>query len=177
MKAHEILRLVIQQYGVKKLAAELKLSRPLLYKWMEPCGGTESGLTNPLDRILTLYLITRDVRLIQWLCAQADGFFVANPVAAPLATKAKMEKLDLTQAEAVVLRDEAELLSSLAELLAEKELSRVKVSRLRARWEQCKADTERLVRALEGGEFRKQLMAWLLKFYPVCDALTPGGLI
>ena len=30
---------------------------------------------------------------------------------------------------------------------------------------------------LVGVDFRKQLMAWLLKFYPVYDALTPGGLI
>ena len=172
MKSHELLRLVLKKPGVKKVAVELKLSRQLVYKWQEPCGGTESGLTNPLDRTAQVYRLTRDRRLVEWLCAEADGFFVANPP-----DKTSPAKMDLTQAEAMVLRDEAELLASLAGLLAEKELSVEKVSRLRGLWERCKTDTERLVRSLERGEFRKQLMAWLPKFYPVCDVLTPGGLI
>jgi hypothetical protein len=36
---------------------------------------------------------------------------------------------------------------------------------------------ERLVRALEHGTFWRQLAVCMLKFYPVYDALTPGGLI
>ena len=175
MKSHEAFRSLIKKHGAKQLAAELGVSPSTLYKWSEP---GECHRKNPCERLALLRRATGDNTMLQLLCAEADGFFVANPpVAAPRATKAKMETLDLTLAEAVVLRDEAELLSSLAELLAEKNLSRAEVSRLRARWERCKTDMERLVRALEGGEFRKQLMAWLLKFYPVCDALTPGGLI
>ena len=175
-QSHAVLRAAFKPKGCKRIAADLKLSLSIVHKWSRARRDGLSEEFNPLDRVATLYLITGDRQLIQWLCAQADGFFVPN-VAAPPATKDSAGKLDLAKAEAVVLQEEAELMASLAGLLAEKELSREKVSRLRALWERCKADMERLVHSLERGEFRKQLTAWLLKFYPVCDALTPGGLI
>ena len=171
MKSHELIRLVIQKYGVKQLAAELKLSRPLLYKWMEPHGGTESGLPNPVDRIVQLYLITRDVRLVQWLCAQAGGFFVANPPVKPLRA-AK----DLLPVESIVMAEQATLLATLAKVLGHR-VSSAEARSLRSQWEQCKSDMERLMASCERGAIRQKLTAWLLKFYPFWDALTPGGLI
>ena len=167
MKSHEVVRKACKRMGCKQVAADMKVSTSLVQKWGRPRADGRSEEWNPLDRADLLYRVTEDIGLVKWLCAQAGGFFVANPVVAPLATKAKMEKLDLTQAEAVVLRDEAELLSSLVELVAEKELSPAKVSRLRAVWERCKADVEGLVMRCERGALRLGTVLWPIVWWAV----------
>src|SRR3712207_9306946 len=69
--------------GVKAVAAALKVSPALVYKWCEAPADSEdpeqSGAKNPLDRVREMYALTKDIRLIRWLCNQAGGFFVSNP--------------------------------------------------------------------------------------------------
>src|SRR5437762_3797872 len=84
MKSYEVIRNAVDEPGVKAVAAALKVSPALVYKWCEPPAEADdpdqSGAKNPLDRVREMYMLTKDIRLIRWLCNQADGFFVANPV-------------------------------------------------------------------------------------------------
>src|SRR3954471_24320255 len=84
MKSYEVIRQSVEEPGVKAVAAALKVSPALVYKWCEPPADEsdpdQSGAKNPLDRVREMYLLTKDIRLIRWLCNQADGFYVSNPV-------------------------------------------------------------------------------------------------
>src|SRR5438105_8757357 len=84
MKSFDVIRQAVDEPGVKAVAAALKVSPALVYKWCEPPAEADdpdqSGAKNPLDRVREMYLLTKDIRLIRWLCNEAGGFFVANPV-------------------------------------------------------------------------------------------------
>src|SRR5215471_16850066 len=84
MKSYEVIRQAVDEPGVKAVAAALKVSPALVYKWCEPPAATDdpdqSGAKNPLDRVREMYLLTKDIRLVRFLCKEAGGFFVANPV-------------------------------------------------------------------------------------------------
>ena len=87
MKSYEVIREAVNEPGVKAVAAALRVSPALVYKWCEPPADEDdpdqSGAKNPLDRVREMYLLTKDIRIIRWLCNEAGGFFVANPVADP----------------------------------------------------------------------------------------------
>src|SRR5687767_1970516 len=84
MKSYEVIRQAVDEPGVKSVAAALRVSPALVYKWCEPPANQDdpdqSGARNPLDRVRDMYMLTKDIRLIRWLCNEAGGFFVANPV-------------------------------------------------------------------------------------------------
>src|SRR4029077_3355309 len=84
MKSYEVIRQAVDEQGVKAVAAALKVSPALVYKWCEPPADEsdpdQSGAKNPLDRVREMYLLTKDIRLIRWLCNEAGGFYVSNPV-------------------------------------------------------------------------------------------------
>ena len=84
MKSFEVIRQAVDEPGVKAVAGALKVSPALVYKWCEPPAEDEdpdqTGAKNPLDRVREMYLLTKDIRLIRWLCNEAGGFFVSNPV-------------------------------------------------------------------------------------------------
>src|SRR5438094_9494516 len=86
MKSFDVIRNAVDEPGVKAVAAALKVSPALVYKWCEPPAEADdpdqSGAKNPLDRVREMYLLTKDIRLVRWLCNEAGGFFVANPVPA-----------------------------------------------------------------------------------------------
>src|SRR6266704_186717 len=83
MKSYDVIRAAVEEPGVKAVAAALGVSPALVYKWCEPPADSEdpeqSGAKNPLDRVREMYALTKDIRLIRWLCNEAGGFFVANP--------------------------------------------------------------------------------------------------
>src|SRR5437016_8971303 len=83
MKSYEVIRQATDEPGVKAVAAALKVSPALVYKWCEPPAEKDdpdqSGAKNPLDRVREIYGLTKDIRLIRWLCNEAGGFFVSNP--------------------------------------------------------------------------------------------------
>ena len=144
MKSHEVLRRSFKKVGCKNVAAELKLSQSLVYQWSRGRAG-KSEARNPLDVVGQLVQITGDRELVQWLCAQADGFFVANPKI----TQGK--RLTLLAAECELVKECGELLAESFQAVSGKELSPEKVSRLRADWEKVKAVAERFVRLVEQG--------------------------
>src|SRR5690349_3864035 len=84
MKSYDVIRTAVDEPGVKSVAAALRVSPALIYKWCEPPADEsdpdQSGAKNPLDRVREMYLLTKDIRLIRWLCNEAGGFYVSNPV-------------------------------------------------------------------------------------------------
>src|SRR5438045_8522757 len=84
MKSCDVIRAAVEEPGVKAVAAALGVSPALVYKWCEPPADVEdpeqSGAKNPLDRVREMYLLTKDIHLVRWLCNEAGGFYVSNPV-------------------------------------------------------------------------------------------------
>src|SRR5438270_6123535 len=110
MKSYEVIRQAVEEPGVKAVAAALKVSPALVYKWCEPPAEKEdpdqSGAKNPLDRVREMYGLTKDIRLIRWLCNEAAGFFVSNPAAS------KAKTLDES-----IFAETGEMVRELSELL------------------------------------------------------------
>ncbi len=68
MKSYEVIQKAVEEPGVKAVAAALKVSQALVYKWCEPPADSEdpeqSGAKNPLDRVREMYALTKGKMLI-----------------------------------------------------------------------------------------------------------------
>src|SRR6185503_9845966 len=149
MQSHELLREVFQQTSPKQVSSDLGLSLSLIYKWAEPPDNAAgSGSSNPLDRIDALLRSTNDVRLVQWLCERAGGFFIRNP-------KTHNPHPDfLIPATNEIIQEFADLLAVIASAAADSNISTEEARKIRARWEELKGVTETFVRCCEEGNFR-----------------------
>ena len=151
MESYEVLKQSFEAVGVKKVAAELHLSQSVVYKWcLPPETETEdgSGTRNPLDRLKEILKVTGDNGVVQWLCQQAGGFFVPNPVAQ---ANADSEVLRSTQ---VILKEFSELLAEVSKSFdGDQAISPKEAGRIRTEWEQLKTRTEEFVVACEAGVF------------------------
>lgn len=147
MESHELLREVYQDSSPKQIAADLGLSLSLIYKWAEPQEGLGSGATNPLDRVRKLLNTTSDVRLVQWICEQAGGFFIKNP-------KHHWAHPDfLVPATNQIVQEFADLLAVIAKAAADNQISPPEAKAIRGRWEDLKSVTEGFVHCCEEGNF------------------------
>jgi hypothetical protein len=147
MQSHELLREVYQSGNAKQIAGDLGLSLSLIYKWAEPAQDSGSGTTNPLDRLEALVRSTRDVRLVQWICERAGGFFIRNPKAV------WPHPHFLIPATNQVVQEFADLLSVVAQAAGDNQITRTEAVSIRARWEELKTVTEGFVRCCEEGNF------------------------
>jgi len=157
MKSHEVIRQAVDERGVKAVAAALKLSPALVYKWAEPPGQgddpEQSGAKNPLDRVRELYLQTKDIRLIRWICNQADGFFVADPDPRACCDPEQ----SIVQGTREMVRDFSELLDVVTR--SAEDDARITVDeadQIRQKWEDLKACVEHFVIGCERGHYAKQ---------------------
>ena len=155
MKSYEVIRQAVDEPGVKAVAAALKVSPALVYKWCEPPAEKEdpdqSGAKNPLDRVREMYELTKDIRLVRWLCNAAGGFFVANPV--PELRRAPDETI-FTETRAMV-GDFSELLDEITGSLEDdSQIDAEEADNIRQRWEDLKAIVERFVIGCEKGHYR-----------------------
>ncbi|HNQ73919.1 MAG TPA: hypothetical protein PKN95_09990 [Verrucomicrobiota bacterium] len=147
MQSHELLREVIQQTGAKQVAADLNLSLSMIYKWAEPNAGEGSGAVNPLDRLEQLQRSTRDIRLVQWVCERAGGFFIHNP-------KLNAPHPDyLIPATNQIVQEFADLLAVIAVAAADNRITPNEAKAIRSRWEKLKTVTEGFVACCEEGNF------------------------
>jgi hypothetical protein len=155
MKSHEVIREAVQEPGVKAVAAALRVSAALVYKWCEPTpddedGAEQSGAKNPLDRARDLYMITRDIRLVRWLCNEAGGFFVANP--APQVGKTADQTL--FEHSRQMVREFSELLDAItASVEDDDSVDRKEADEIRQKWEDLKMEVERFVISCERGHY------------------------
>ena len=152
MKSHEVLKEAISEPGVKAVAAALKVSPALVYKWCEPAGGDDdpSGTRNPLDRVRDIYDLTKDGRVVRWLCNEAGGFFVSNPV--PDIRKSVDEQI---YAETrVMFRSFSALLDEITTSTSDDSyIDADEADLIRGKWEDLKATLERFVVCCERGHY------------------------
>jgi hypothetical protein len=155
MKSYEVIREAVEEPGVKAVAAALKVSAALVYKWSNPPEADDpdaSGTKNPLDRVRELYEITRDIRLIRWLCHAADGFFVANPHPDPRHSPDREIFLQTRR----MFREFSELLDAVtASVENDGSVDTAEAARIRLRWEDLKSSLERFVLSCESGDYQK----------------------
>ena len=145
MHSHEVMKEVLKQTSAKQIAADMNLSLSLIYKWAEP---TEegSGASSPLERVGQLLQITHDVRVAQWVCERADGFFIRNPHNLP-------PNQPLIPATNDIVQEFADMLATIAQASADNTISKEEARTIRRRWEDLKSVTEGFVRAAETGSF------------------------
>ena len=154
MKSYDVIRQAVDEPGVKAVAAALKVSPALVYKWCEPPADMEdpeqSGAKNPLDRVREMYLLTKDIRLIRWLCNEAGGFFVSNPV--PEIRKTLDEQI-FTETRSMV-REFSELLDTVTESVEDDPgIDPAEADEIRQKWEDLKACLEKFVIRCEKGHY------------------------
>ncbi len=154
MKSYEVIQHAVEEPGVKAVAAVLRVSPALVYKWCEPPAATDdpeqSGAKNPLDRVREMYGLTRDIRLIRWLCNEAGGFFCANP---SMEHGKPIDQSIFTETRGMV-RDFSELLNAVTESVEDdSQIDTDEAEIIRQRWEDLKACVERFVSACERGHY------------------------
>ena len=148
MQSHELLREVFQKCSPKQVAAELGLSLSMIYKWAEPGDpAAGSGSTNPLDRVDALIQCTNDLRLVQWICQRAGGFFIRNP------KTTNPHPAYLIPATNEIVQEFADLLAVIAKAASDNQINRKEAQDIRSRWEELKSVTEGFVRCCEEGRF------------------------
>jgi len=167
MKSYEVIRQAVDEPGVKAVAAALKVSPALVYKWCEPpadeADPEQSGAKNPLDRVRELYLQTKDIHLVRWLCNEAGGFFVNNPV--PELRKSLDENI-FTETRGMV-REFSELLDTVTESVENNPgIDVQEADQIRQRWEDLKACVEKFVISCERGHYDRP---------PRSDRRPPGN--
>lgn len=146
MHSHEVMKEVLKKTSAKQIAADMGLSLSLIYKWAEPPEDeTGSGASSPLDRVGQLIRITGDVRIAQWVCEQADGFFIRNPHAHATS--------DTLRATNDIVQEFADMLATIAAASADHVISKDEAKTIRRRWEELKSVTEGFVKAAESGNY------------------------
>jgi len=155
MKSYDVIRAAVEEPGVKAVAAALGVSPALVYKWCEPAADSDdpeqSGAKNPLDRAAEMYQLTKDIRLVRWLCNQAGGFFVANPVAN---LRKSVEENIFSETRSMV-REFSELLDAVTESVEDEPgIDPDEADEIRQRWEDLKACLEKFVVSCEKGHYQ-----------------------
>jgi hypothetical protein len=149
MDSCDVLREAVNRVGAKFVAADMKLSSSLIYKWCQTkIGGDCGGVDNPLDRIDKICRITEDIGPVVWLCERFGGYFVENE---EIENGTFRPLLKVTQ----------EILVSFSELLEQVSKSiqddgredKAEAIRIRKEWEELKRVTESFVNACESGVY------------------------
>ena len=155
MKSWEVLREAADVVGVKMLAARLNLSTALVYKWCQETPKEDpdsSGARNPLDRLREIYDVTKDQRVINWMCNAAQGFYVPNPAVNP--GELEQHLLGTTQR---VVEQFGNLLSHISRSIEnDGQIVADEADDIRQAWEKLKSQAECFVVACERGIYRDQ---------------------
>lgn len=145
MHSHEVMKEVLKTTSAKQIAAEMNLSLSLIYKWAEAADEPGGG-TGPLDRVGQLIRISGDTRIAQWVCEQADGFYIRNPHNLPPTGGMIPVTNDIVQ-------EFADMLATIATAAADNAISADEARKIRRRWEELKSVTEGFVKAAESGTY------------------------
>lgn len=151
-KSHQVLRDAARELGIKSVAADMGLSKSLVYKWCEPkLDDLGSGSDNPLDRIRRFYEITQERELIQWVCELAGCFPVRNPDV--VVDDPPEPVLRITQR---ILSDFSALLDNVSNSIEDDGvIDGDEANLIRNRWEELKIAAEGFVVACEQGLYSK----------------------
>lgn len=150
--SHEVLKEAADKIGVKALAADLKLSPALVYKWCQehdPEDPDSSGARNPLDRLAEVFRATGDMDVVNWLCHQAGGFFTPNPQ-----VDVKDFSTDLLMGTQQLVKEFSDMLEEVSRSIADDGAIEPKeAARIRRHWETLKRVAEAFVVSGESGLF------------------------
>ena len=154
-KSFEVLKQAVSKVGVKKVAAELHISPALVYKWCQesqnPDAWTSSGASNPLDRLKTIYDLTGDPSLIQWICQMGGGYFVRNPQEPVNVDSRVMNNIHH------LIKEFSETLDAISRSYGDdKRISCEEAQSIRKEWEDLKRIGEGFVLACESGHFDRR---------------------
>ncbi len=152
MRSHEVLRRATDNIGAKALAASLRLSPALIYKWCQECDPDDpdaGGARNPLDRLADIVQETDDRSVVNWLCHEAGGFFVTNPREAP--PDVSKELLANTQR---MVKEFSQLLLTVTKSIEDDGMIEpAEADRIRDAWELFKGTVEAFTVACERGVY------------------------
>ncbi len=155
MRSDEILKTAADKIGVKALAAALKLSPALVYKWCQPHDENDpdaSGALNPLDRLAQIFEVTGDVEVINWLCNQAGGFFVPDAE-----VDVRHMRTDLLVGAQQLVKEFSDMLEEVSRSIAnDGSIEPGEAARIRRHWETLKRVAESFVTASESGLFQNK---------------------
>ena len=156
MKSYEVIRHAVDGPGVKSVAAGMKVSAALVYKWCEPAADEadpdQSGTKNPLDRVGELFAQTKDAKLVRWVCNLAGGFFVPNPLPPAGSLEQNMYRQTRT-----LVRDFSELLDTVTESMEnDHQVDLNEADTIRQKWEDLKCNVEHFVLLCEKGHFLRK---------------------
>ena len=154
MRSYEVLKRAADTIGVKALAAKLRLSPALVYKWCQewdPADPDASGARNPLDRLADVVHETGDRDVVNWLCHEAGGFYVPNPI--PPAQAVGAELLVSTQR---VVNEFSDLLRTVTKSIEDDgAIEPTEADRIRNSWEAFKGTVEAFTVACERGAYNQ----------------------
>ena len=149
MESHEVIRDAFEKCGPKEIASEMGVSLSLVYKWAQPNTELGSGSRNPLDRVAKLIELTGEKQIIQWLCSQAGGFYLRNPVSY---CRDGYEVMPSTNA---IVQQFADLLAVITQAALDNTITDDEAADIRQVWDELKSFTEGFVRCCEEGDFKK----------------------
>ena len=153
-RSDEVLKEAVENIGVKALAARLKLSPALVYKWCQPHDPNDpdaGGARNPLDRLADIFEATQDPEVINWICQKADGFFTPNP-----GIDARTFEADLLVGTQKLVKEFSDMLEEVSRSAADdSKIDAGEAGRIRRHWETLKRVAESFVTAAEAGKFRR----------------------
>jgi hypothetical protein len=151
-RSDEVLKQAAEKIGVKALAAELKLSPALVYKWCQPfdCDDPDSsGTRNPLDRLAQIHQLTGDMEVVNWLCQQAGGFYTPNPE-----VDVKSYHTELLMGTQQLVKEFSDMLEEVSRSIADDGvIAPAEAARIRRHWETLKRVAETFVVCGESGLF------------------------
>ncbi len=154
-RSDEVLKRAANKIGVKALAAELRLSPALVYKWCQPWDPDDpdsSGARNPLDRVVDIVRATGDQEVVNWVCHQAGGFFSPNPQV----DEQKMATALLVGAQQLV-KEFSDMLEEVSRSVAnDGVICQTEAQRIRRHWETLKRVAEHFVVCSESGLFEAE---------------------
>ena len=152
MQSYEVLKRAADAIGVKALAAKLRLSPALIYKWCQESDPTDpdaSGARNPLDRLAEIADATGDVAVVNWLCHEAGGFFVTNPPTALADIGTEL----LQNTQRLVMEFSNLLITVTQSIEDDGAIEPAEADRIRESWETLKGTVETFTVACERGAF------------------------
>ena len=152
MLSHEVLRRAVEPIGAKALAAKLRLSPAMIYKWCQESSKDDpdaSGARNPLDRLAEICSVTGSTDVVNWLCHEAGGFYVSNPE--PVHEDLDTELLRHTQH---LVTEFSNLLETVTQSIQDDgQIDASEADDIRQAWEQLKSTAETFAVACERGAY------------------------
>lgn len=147
MESHEVLKSAFDKSSPKEVASELGVSLSLVYKWAQEQSDTGSGSRNPLDRVVELFKLTGDHRILEYICEHCDGYFVRNPVSHC------QKGFQVLPATNEIVAQFSSLLMRISGAAQDNSITNDEAEDIRHVWDKLKGYGEGFVRCCEEGDF------------------------